>query len=253
MGVAAVRLLLPGVVLAFVVSTLASGRVALWLGVRRAVAWVLLVSAGVILAATMSPLRGEHRLDFPVGRILRPVADRAPVLDQLGGRATSSATSSCSSRLGFAIALVPRSRRKAVLLAAAVALPFAIEATQLLVVDLDRACESADSVDNLTGLLIGLVAGAVVARLTADAGSALPNRAADRASRSPDRPIGVLAGCRSVGLRGRRDRARGDRHKACRAYSGSICAASTPARREVRGDRGEDACRPSPPPSRRRQ
>ncbi len=67
--------------------------------------------------------------------------------------------------LGFAIALVPRSCRKAVVLAAAVALPFVIETTQLVVVALDRACQSADVVDNLTGLLVGLVAGAVVARL----------------------------------------------------------------------------------------
>ena len=67
--------------------------------------------------------------------------------------------------LGFAIAMVPRSRRKAAVLAAAVALPFVIEATQLVVTPLGRACQSADVVDNLTGLVLGLVAGAVVAWL----------------------------------------------------------------------------------------
>jgi glycopeptide antibiotics resistance protein len=54
---------------------------------------------------------------------------------------------------------VPRSRRKAVVLIAAIALPFAIEITQMLLPILDRACESADVVDNLTGLVLGLGGG----------------------------------------------------------------------------------------------
>ncbi len=44
---------------------------------------------------------------------------------------------------------------------AAIALPFAIETIQLLLPVLDRACESADVVDNLTGLVIGLGGGVV--------------------------------------------------------------------------------------------
>ena len=48
---------------------------------------------------------------------------------------------------------------------AAIVLPFAIETTQQLVLWLDRACESADVVDNLTGLAIGLAGGVVVRRL----------------------------------------------------------------------------------------
>ena len=67
--------------------------------------------------------------------------------------------------LGFAIAVLPWSHRKAAVLVAAVALPFVIEATQLLVAPLGRACESGDGVDNLTGLFIGLAAGAVVSTL----------------------------------------------------------------------------------------
>ena len=67
--------------------------------------------------------------------------------------------------LGAAIGLVPGSRRKAVLVTGAIALPFAIEATQLLVPWLDRACESADVVDNLMGLALGLVAGVIAGRI----------------------------------------------------------------------------------------
>jgi glycopeptide antibiotics resistance protein len=63
--------------------------------------------------------------------------------------------------LGVTIALVPRSRRKVVVLIAAIALPFAIETAQLLLPVLDRACESADVVDNLTGLVVGLGGGVV--------------------------------------------------------------------------------------------
>ena len=65
--------------------------------------------------------------------------------------------------LGFAIALLPRSRRSLAVLVAAIAFPFVIEATQALVTPLGRGCESADVVDNLLGLAAGLAAG-VVAR-----------------------------------------------------------------------------------------
>ena len=51
------------------------------------------------------------------------------------------------------------------MLLAAIALPFAIEAVQFAVTPLGRACQSADVVDNLTGLLVGLVAGTIVAWL----------------------------------------------------------------------------------------
>jgi glycopeptide antibiotics resistance protein len=67
--------------------------------------------------------------------------------------------------LGFALGLAPRSPRKAALVGGAIALPFAIEAMQLLVPRLDRACESADVFDNLTGLAIGLAGGVVAGRL----------------------------------------------------------------------------------------
>jgi glycopeptide antibiotics resistance protein len=67
--------------------------------------------------------------------------------------------------LGFAMALAARSSRKAAVLAGAFALPFLIEATQLVVTPLRRGCQSADVTDNLTGLVLGLTAGTVVAWL----------------------------------------------------------------------------------------
>ena len=157
-------LLVPGCVLALVVSTLASGPVARWLGVRPPIAWVLLMSVGVILAGTMSPLDAGTRADLSHAGACDLSRIGLPSLAQLRWPSDVLGNIIAFIPLGFAIALVPRSRRKAAVLAAAVALPFAIEATQLVVVSLGRACESADIIDNLTGLVIGLAAGAVVAR-----------------------------------------------------------------------------------------
>ena len=122
------------------------------------------MSVGVILAGTMSPLNAGRGLDpsHPGSCDLSQIG--LPSLDQLHLHSDITGNIVMFIPLGFAIALVPRSRRKAAVLAAAVALPFAIEATQLVVVSLGRACESADISDNLTGLVIGLAAGAVVAR-----------------------------------------------------------------------------------------
>jgi glycopeptide antibiotics resistance protein len=71
--------------------------------------------------------------------------------------------------LGVMISLVPRSRRKAAIVVAAIALPFAIETTQMLLPVLDRACESADVIDNLTGLVLGFAGGSVAGWLASAA------------------------------------------------------------------------------------
>jgi glycopeptide antibiotics resistance protein len=157
--------LLPGVVLSVVVSIVASGAVGRTLGVRRAVAWVMVLSLGIIMAATLTPqwealafgARGSSSCDLsrlglaPLGELLSANDTGMNVLMFVP--------------LGAAIGLLPRSRRKAAIVIAAIALPFAIETTQLLAPALDRACESADVVDNLTGLAIGLAGGVVAGRL----------------------------------------------------------------------------------------
>jgi len=65
---------------------------------------------------------------------------------------------------GLAIGLLARSRPKALLVIVAIALPFVIETTQLLVPALERGCQSADVIDNLTGLALGLLIGSGVGR-----------------------------------------------------------------------------------------
>jgi glycopeptide antibiotics resistance protein len=64
--------------------------------------------------------------------------------------------------LGAAVAALPRSRTKLILVVGAVGLPFLIEGIQFIVPALDRSCSSLDVIDNLTGLGVGFVIGAVV-------------------------------------------------------------------------------------------
>jgi glycopeptide antibiotics resistance protein len=152
---------LPGIALTLVVSTVVCSVVGRTLRVARPVAWLMVLSLGVILAATMTPqwealafgAQGSASCDFsrvglaPLGEFLRLSDTSGNVLMFIP--------------LGVTIALVPRSRFKAAIVIAAIALPFAIEMGQLLLPVLDRACQSADVVDNLTGLVLGMGGGVV--------------------------------------------------------------------------------------------
>jgi hypothetical protein len=162
----------PACLVALVVSTLACGPAARWLGARRSVAWVLLMSVGVILAGTMTPLNAADRLGLPPAGTCDLSRIGLPSLEELRRQGDVIGNILMFVPLGVAIALLPRSPRRAVVLVAAVAFPFAIEATQLVVTPLHRACESADVVDNLSGLVLGLAAGAVFAWLAARVRSA---------------------------------------------------------------------------------
>jgi len=158
---------LPGVAIWVGVALVAGGRVGRALGARRSIALALIVSLGIVLSATLTPLRGA--LDS--GALGTGSCDLSRVgfapLQELLRLNDASLNVLLFVPLGVSIALLPRSRLTAVVVVGAIALPFAIEATQLLVPWLDRACESADVVDNLTGLAIGLAAGIVVRRLVA--------------------------------------------------------------------------------------
>ena len=126
-----------------------------------------MLSLGIILSATLTPLRwaidfgatGSGVCDFsriglaPLGELLRFNDTSLNILLFIP--------------LGVTIGLVPMSRRKAAVVAAAMALPFAIETIQLLVPWLDRGCQSADVIDNLTGLIVGLAAGSAAGWLAA--------------------------------------------------------------------------------------
>lgn len=152
----------PGVATSIVLGIVLSRRIARALKVRRTVAMTLLLSLGLIASATLTPSREAVRFgtigsgSCDLGRIgpaslAELLAFGDPTLNVL-----------LFIPLGVVIGLFPASRRKVVLVVAALALPFAIETIQLLARGLDRACQSSDVSDNLTGLVIGLVVGLVV-------------------------------------------------------------------------------------------
>jgi VanZ family protein len=154
---------LPGVAVSLVVATLAAPALARGLGSGRVPAWLLVVGLGIIVAATLTPLGVVvddsaaivRRCDF--SRIgIAPWQDLVRLSD-------SSLNVALFIPLGVAVGLLPGSRRKWILVAAALLLPIAIEMLQLLAPILSRGCQSADVVDNLTGLVLGMV-GATGAR-----------------------------------------------------------------------------------------
>ena len=151
--------LIPGSLVALVAGILASGPLVSWLRVHRIVAALLLFSLGVILAGTLTPLAADEVIppelrdtcDLSRTTLATPVdlATRDDVLLNI----------LLFMPFGFAVGAIPWSWRKAGVILAAIALPFAIEGLQLVVLSLGRGCQSADVVDNLTGLVIGLFAG----------------------------------------------------------------------------------------------
>ena len=157
--------LVPGMALALAGSILLSAGVGRALPVRRTVAWVGLFSLGVILAGTLSPQ--DPSIGIPPNLVRSCDFTRtwlAPLSEVLNG-SDASLNILLFLPFGWAIGVAPLSPRKALVAVAAGALPFAIEAVQLLVPALHRGCESADVVDNLTGLVAGLLAGMVTAWL----------------------------------------------------------------------------------------
>jgi glycopeptide antibiotics resistance protein len=152
----------PGVAITIVVGIALGGRVGTALGLRRAVASLLLLGFGVILSATLTPSR--EALAF--GTTGSGICDLSRIglapLGQLIRFGDPALNVFLYIPLGAAIGMASRSRYRILLAVGAAALPFAIEGTQLIVTWLDRACQSSDVSDNLTGLVIGALIGWLV-------------------------------------------------------------------------------------------
>jgi len=155
---------LPGLILAIGVGYLGRKRAARWLGISPLLGWWLIVAVGAILAATLTPLsQAAASASGPAGCDLSRLG-LAP-LEELTSINDTSLNVLMFIPLGIVIALCPASRARRLVLVGAIALPFVIESTQLVVTALARGCQSADVIDNLTGLVLGLAIGAVAARL----------------------------------------------------------------------------------------
>jgi hypothetical protein len=155
---------LPGAALSFGLGLVLSRRAGQVLRTWSAVAGALIVALGIIVSATLTPGR-DALLSGALGqgvchfeRIgLASLADFQALNE-------TSLNVILFVPLGVAIGLVPGWRRKILLAVGAFNLPVAIELIQLNLPVLDRACESADVVDNLTGLMLGLFAALVAGR-----------------------------------------------------------------------------------------
>ncbi len=156
----------PGLAVSLVVALITSRPVARALGGGQALAGALVFSLGIVLSATLTPSPSGLQRDISGLEPLehyRPTCDLtrigpAPIGDYLTIN-DASLNVLLLVPLGLTIGLLPASRRKTAILLLAVALPFVVEGTQLVVVPLDRACQSADVSDNLLGLALGLAAG----------------------------------------------------------------------------------------------
>jgi hypothetical protein len=121
----------------------------------------LVFSLGIVLAATLTPLRGAFNSNAVGGTCDLSRIGLAP-LRLLLHIDDTSLNIAMFVPFGIVVGLLGRSRAKAVLVVVAIALPVLIETTQLLVPSLERGCQSADVFDNLTGLALGLLFGTVL-------------------------------------------------------------------------------------------
>jgi VanZ family protein len=153
---------LPGLAITTVIALAVAGRVARRLRTESWIAFLLLMSVGAVLAATIPPdadgFSGRPpapgRCDF--GRIgLAPLSQYLHLGD-------TSLNVILFVPLGLAVGLLGRSPATARVLVAVLALPLAIEAIQSLLPMLGRGCQSRDVVDNLLGLGTGLAVGVLL-------------------------------------------------------------------------------------------
>ena len=151
---------IPGVVISVLVAVAIRGRVARRLRVNRIHAVLLVISLGVVLAATVTPSR-EALLG--IGPQAPPRCDMSRLgfapWAAYGHLTDTSLNVLLFVPLGVLIGVMPESPYRWPIILGAVALPFAIEAFQLVATPLGRACQSGDVVDNLAGLILGLVGG----------------------------------------------------------------------------------------------
>jgi hypothetical protein len=165
----------PALALAMAISLLTFRPVARRLHAAPAVAFLLVLSLSGIVALTLTP--GDDafsRFNFAdcFVRVARPIGLER--LLNFGGRGLNVLL---FVPLGAAIAALPRSRTKLALLVGALVLPFLIEGIQYYFSALDRSCSTLDVVDNLTGLVVGLIIGALASAVVGRrSGSPSPQR-----------------------------------------------------------------------------
>jgi len=155
----------PGIAVSLVLSFLTCGFVSRAMRISRVHGWALLMSLGVVLSATITPSREALLFGAQGSGTCDLSSIGLASWWELRHLDDASLNILLFVPLGIFIALCPRSRAKLVVLVCAFLLPVSIELIQLVVVALGRKCQSADVIDNLTGLVLGLAGGSVAGLL----------------------------------------------------------------------------------------
>lgn len=128
------------------------------IGTRPIVAAGILIALGIVAGATLTPLGGPG-VSSTSGCDLTRIGLAS--LGDLRRLNDSALNILLFVPLGSALGLVSPGRALILLICAATGLPFAIEAIQLGLPALGRGCQSADVIDNLTGLVAGIAMGSM--------------------------------------------------------------------------------------------
>jgi VanZ like family len=152
-------LLVPGVAIALIVGVALGPGASRRTGLSPLQAGMLVFAFGAIAAITLTPGSGDGLFDGPWCGGLRP----APRLGELLSISSEHGLNiALFVPLGVLIGLIPRVRPLTIAALVAGAMPMLIEWIQYSVPQLDRICQTWDALENLMGLIIGLVAGVVV-------------------------------------------------------------------------------------------
>ena len=162
----------PGVAVSLVASQLLASRASVALHVGRWVAWLVVLSVGVIIAATLTPIRAPIGIDIAVQRPCDLSRHWFASITEITAMSDVTLNVGVFIPLGIGVGWLPVSFRTAAVLVAAIALAPAIEVVQFLVPLLARGCQAADVADSLTGLSIGLLS-AIILRLVRRASASI--------------------------------------------------------------------------------
>jgi VanZ like family len=153
---AEVSLLWPGVIISGALAAVLGDRLGRRVEAPRWTGALLIFALGLIASATLTP--SYEALHF--GAEGSGTCDLARVglapLSEILALNDAGFNVLLYLPLGVALGSLP-SRRSSLVWLLALGLAPAVELTQLLVTPLDRACQSSDIVDNLTGLVVGML------------------------------------------------------------------------------------------------
>lgn len=151
---------LPGLALSVLFAIALYRYLARRLGISEPLAWLLVISFGAIMAATLTP--GLEAFPPMLGKASCDVSRIGPApLADYTALGAAGLNVLLFVPLGALIALLPRSRVMAFAVVGAALLPLTIESIQLAASPLNRACETGDVVDNMIGLALGFAVGSI--------------------------------------------------------------------------------------------